>query len=139
MDYIQTNEELMERLNALPEDQRILVEEEIYRELMKNIDDAYLPLSNPTTLTSSGFTKENFMKLVKNIEDMPQPKYYFEILANRKTVLSFDSDNPLIIEFQNELKNNPVGSLFLLRDSLGYAYLNELYKKARLEEEKNSQ
>lgn len=128
MDYEKMNKELMEQLKALPEDQRELVMEEVYKNVIETLDKPFVFTTNEP-LTSNGFTKESFLKLVDHINNMQPPEHYFEIMADRKTILSLDSTNPLILELQEELKNNPIGSLLLLHDSLGYAYLNELVKR----------
>jgi len=84
---------------------------------------------------TNAFTEEKFNEMVDYIINQEPPEHYFETLASKKTILSFETDNPTIIELQNKLRNMKYGNLLILYDKLGYAYLNELIRK-ELKEQK---
>lgn len=75
---------------------------------------------------SNAFSIENFKMLVDRIENQPRPKHYFKIMANRKTIMGLNSVNPLILQLQEKLKKDTLGSSFVLYDSIAQAYMNEL-------------
>jgi len=79
--------------------------------------------------TTHSFSKENFESLVKAIENQPPPNYEYQIIVSKESINNLDSNNPLILDLQKDLKKQAYGKLIMLSENLAYAYNDEILKK----------